>query len=279
MPTVCIADGVTDNSGTYGMINLSRPSTVTDYKAHISFIRQSANVFSIGYLQNSNTCGWVRSSNMNTSSGIFITDTSSVGIGTTAPSSRLHVYGAGASASYSSYQFSIGNSSSDRNIIFGTDNTSGSIQSTVNLTTTTPATAWLTLNPLGGFVGIGTNAPTSALQVVGTVTATTFLTTISSINTQAATNPRAIAATAPAIYLFSLTTTALTINGVSGDVYAKAIIYVSISSAGVVTQNVLVSVGIQITSYSGGFLYYSVGYGGNTVNNGGDSIVSLTRFL
>ena len=92
-----------------------------------------------------------------------------VGIGTNTPAAPLHVYGAGASSSYSSYQFSIGNSSSNRNIIFGTDGTSGSIQSTVDLSTT-PASAWLTLNPLGGNVGIGTNAPAYPLHITRLVT-------------------------------------------------------------------------------------------------------------
>jgi len=89
-------------------------------------------------------------------------DTSgNVGIGTASPAAPLHVYGAGTSASYTSYQFSIG-SSGPRNMIFGVDGNSGSIQSVYNGT----SSAWLTLNPIGGNVGIGTNSPSSAPLVV-----------------------------------------------------------------------------------------------------------------
>jgi hypothetical protein len=91
-----------------------------------------------------------------------------VGIGTNGPSAPLHVYGAGTAASYSSYQFTIGSNTSPRNIIFGVNDTSGSIQSTVNLFNT-PAAAWLTLNPLGGNVGIGTASPGYTLDIRGSL--------------------------------------------------------------------------------------------------------------
>lgn len=96
-----------------------------------------------------------------------------VGIGTTAPSGTLHVHGAGTSASYTSYQVSIGNSSSVRNLLIGVDGVSASLQSVVNLTTT-PSPAWLTLNPSGGNVGIGTNSPGATLDVAGTARAGRF---------------------------------------------------------------------------------------------------------
>jgi hypothetical protein len=117
---------------------------------------------------------WYASGN-DLSVGMTILGNGNVGIGTNNPSATLHVYGAGTSASYSSYQFTIGNNSSPRNIIFGVNDTSGSIQSTVNLFNS-PATAWLTLNPLGGNVGIGTNNPSYTLDVNGTFRTTSNMT-------------------------------------------------------------------------------------------------------
>ena len=80
-------------------------------------------------------------------------------------SPQMFITGTGLSASYSRYQFLIGNSTLPRNLIFGVDGTSGSIQSTVDLFATTPASAWLALNPLGGNVGIGRNDPSFQLHL------------------------------------------------------------------------------------------------------------------
>jgi hypothetical protein len=198
-----------------------------------------------------------------------------VGIGTTSPAQTLHVYGGSGRIQVESIS-----PSSNAVVQMKTNNNTTYLYTEQSgaLTLGTSNTLHpIVLQPAGGNVGIGTPNPTSVLQVVGTVTASTFLTTISSINTLPPINVRSIAATAPAVYLFSLTTTVLTINNPSD--YARAIIYVSISSTGVIMQNVLVSVGIQINSYSAGQLSYNVGYSGNTVYTGGDSIVSLTRFL
>jgi hypothetical protein len=54
-PTLSISDGPVDNGPTYGMVNLTRPSNVTDNKGNIAFIRAGSLITSIGYLQRSNT--------------------------------------------------------------------------------------------------------------------------------------------------------------------------------------------------------------------------------
>jgi hypothetical protein len=91
--TMGVSDGPADAGTTYGMINLTRPHTVTDNKGHSAFIRSGQMVYMMGYLHTSNTMGWVRSDTMNTSTGIFMTSTGNVGIGITNPSTTLHVNG------------------------------------------------------------------------------------------------------------------------------------------------------------------------------------------
>jgi len=136
----------------------------------------------------------------------------------------------------------------------------------------------LCLQSVGGYVGIGITNPATTLHVNGTVAASTFLTTVGVFGVFNTTNERSIGGvTAPAIYLFSLTTTAVVMTSGTN---AQAIIYVSINQAGVITQNVLVSNGIRINSYSAGFLSFNVGYsGGVELSQGADVTVSLTRFL
>jgi hypothetical protein len=92
--TMGVSDGPPDVGTTYGMVNLTRPSNVTDNKGHIAFIRNGQSLNMMGYLQNSNTIGWVRGDTMNTTLGIFITSNGLVGIGKTTPSDALDVLGA-----------------------------------------------------------------------------------------------------------------------------------------------------------------------------------------
>jgi hypothetical protein len=92
-PTVSISDGDTDNGGTYGMVNLTRPSGVTDNKAHISFIRNGQSVFCMGYLQGTNTVGFHHANNLAGANGISIKSDGSVGIGITNPITKLQLQG------------------------------------------------------------------------------------------------------------------------------------------------------------------------------------------
>lgn len=97
-PTMTISDGAPITTGTYGMVHLTRPSGVLDYKGYLTFIRNgSTNVHMMGYLQNSDTFGWIvtnaTSNPMNTLKGIFMDSNGNVGIGVTNPTYKLHVVG------------------------------------------------------------------------------------------------------------------------------------------------------------------------------------------
>ena len=97
-PTMTISDGAPITTGTYGMVHLTRPSGVLDYKGYLTFIRNgSTNVQMMGYLQNSDTFGWIvtnaTSNPMNTLNGIFMDSNGNVGIGVTNPTYKLHVVG------------------------------------------------------------------------------------------------------------------------------------------------------------------------------------------
>jgi hypothetical protein len=135
------------------------------------------------------------------------------------------------------------------------------------------------LQTRGGNVGIGTTSPSTTLHVNGSLRASSLYTVTDTNGTFSATNTRSIAATAPACYLFSLTTSDVTIGGGG---FAKAIIYICIESTGGITQNVLITNGVQINSYSAGSLSYNVGYGSGSstqVYLGGSITVTLTRFV
>jgi hypothetical protein len=95
-PTVHIGDGQADAGGTYGMVNLVRANNAADNKAHLSFIKNGLSVFGMGFFPGTglSVFGLVPSfSTMNVSAGLWIDNTGSVGIGSTAPGSRLDVSG------------------------------------------------------------------------------------------------------------------------------------------------------------------------------------------
>ena len=95
-PTVSISDGAADNTGTYGMINLTRPGAVADGKAHLAFIRAGNTVFGMGYASSSNTfslCPSFTSTAFSTGRGINIDPSGNVGIKTAAPRNALDVNG------------------------------------------------------------------------------------------------------------------------------------------------------------------------------------------
>jgi len=138
------------------------------YPAEIGFLTESQSGSENGSIVFSTRA---TTTNIVTTERMRITGAGKVGVGTNAPAAPLHVYGIGASSSYSSPHFSIESSTdSGRKIIFGTDGTSGSIQSV----SAGPATAWLALNPLGGNVGIGTNAPPYKLSLMTTTTSAVY---------------------------------------------------------------------------------------------------------
>jgi hypothetical protein len=93
IPTVSISDGTADNTGTYGMVNLTRPLAPGDNKGHIAIIASGNKVGLLGYLNNTTTMGWVSANAMNSSNGIFLNGSGSVGIGITNPSQTLDVNG------------------------------------------------------------------------------------------------------------------------------------------------------------------------------------------
>jgi hypothetical protein len=91
-----------------------------------------------------------------------ITNAGNVGIGTTAPATRLHVDGSG-------HALVVSNDTGNRRVYIGTDSTGEpSIQATLSNGTARQ----LNINPDGGNVGIGTTSPDKKLVVTGDGTGT-----------------------------------------------------------------------------------------------------------
>jgi hypothetical protein len=136
-----------------------------------------------------------------------------------------------------------------------------------------------------GNVGIGTTISFLPLNingntnVSGTIFGNIFTTLYDGVGAFSATNTRTLTIPYPGIYLFTLMSTGVTINVVSGDSYAKAIIYILISPNGTLTTNVVNSVGVAINSYTAATqtLSYNIGTGSQTVNGGGGAYVSIIR--
>jgi hypothetical protein len=95
-PTVHIGDGQADAGGTYGMINLVRANNGADNKAHLAFIKNGLTIFGMGYYPGTNLSvfGLVPSfGTMAVNTGLWMDNTGSVGIGSTAPTVKLDVAG------------------------------------------------------------------------------------------------------------------------------------------------------------------------------------------
>ena len=133
----------------------------------------------------------------------------------------------------------------------------------------------------GGNVGVGTTTPTQALHVNGTALAGLFTSQIQSVGAFSAINAFTMVLPYPASYIFSVNGNGGSINGGAGDTNTKAVIYVTIGPSGVLVINTVVSVGVQINSYttSTQTLSYNIGYAGQTVNGGSTCTVSVLRLV
>jgi len=97
-PTVHVGDGAIDNTGGYGMLQLTRLNSAADTKSHLAFIRQTTSVFGMGFYPSTSATSFgmvpgIYTGGMNTSNGMWFTPTGNVGIGSTLPTSLLNIYG------------------------------------------------------------------------------------------------------------------------------------------------------------------------------------------
>jgi hypothetical protein len=203
-PTVHIGDGQTDMSGSYGMLQLVRANNGADNKAHLSFIKNGLTVFGMGFYPGASqsTFGLVPSfGSMATNTGIWINNIGSVGIGTTNPSTGLHVNSATAFSgiqltnTYNGTTGSLGFyivPSAGGNFINSSTGNAGVILPSdgkdLYIGRTTANNTSLVVQGGTGYVGIGLTNPSATLHVngslsCGVISSTTFTITVSSLAT------------------------------------------------------------------------------------------------
>ena len=100
----------------------------------------------------------------------FYVANGNVGIGTTSPQAQLHSFGTGNIAPNTTYNGSAAQifNSGLEDLAFGIDNASP-WSYLLQARTSSSGAGVLTLNPLGGYVGIGTRSPGYSLDVNGTI--------------------------------------------------------------------------------------------------------------
>ena len=128
---------------------------------------------------------------------------------------------------------------------------------------------------------MGTTAPATALDVVGTVRGSIFTTQYVTVSAFSALNTFTIVIPYPATYLFSVMSNNANVNGGSGDNYVKAFGFIQIGPSGVLLTTFLQAMGVGINSYTPGTqtLSYNIGTSGQTINGGGTVNVSVTRIV
>lgn len=165
-----------------GNVNATKPSTSFNLGGLAIGWNYTAGGGEVDFVSNKSdgTVGGFRFQDWTTGGSGTITDlvtikgNGNVGIGTTAPSSKLNLY----STVYPGvdYQQKIENGSYDAGMKFGVENTTNGAASIQSYRVSTSSADILLLNPNGGNVGIGTTSPSQLLTVYNGTTTGTYTT-------------------------------------------------------------------------------------------------------